>query len=177
MRTPATTTTTALIIILAGFGCADAPTAPRTYAAEQTEQGRISFAALAPGNEIRVEMEVDGCFSSSTIRLVFRVESGVVRVTGNAERRPSPFPVVIEPLAVSTRESTLGVVELRGLDEWLAYYRAPSLRTCSASSKLDIDLYTDGKLVERERYLDATCGGPGSPASLETSFAALAWGR
>ena len=135
--------TTILLAIAGGFSAIAA-------------ESKISFVALKPGDEIRIEFESTGCFHSYKEEIkVFRTnEFRALLVT----LRPIEKTATKRVQEIPPKEMVLSDSDVRKLDATLAYYRGLKGGLCTTTDKVKITQFHEGKISSTETYVDRTCG-------------------
>lgn len=148
-----------LLLVACGslFACLDSPTAPAEWAPNGTPaltaavDGPISFAALAPGDEISIKYQSDGCFHHLSFRLTVRRDSA------GAVVRPDSLTVDPAPGWHLEPRSRLTPAQLTKLDELLAFYRANAEGGCTTVDHIVLTAANGNDGVRREAYIDGSC--------------------
>jgi len=126
--------------------------APRPEPAVAAPPGAVSFAALAPGEEIRVRYASRGCFHDVAHALSFTPGPGGARLAARTERANlAPGYRFVAPAAVPR-------ADLERLDGLLAYYRSARGGGCTTTDSVAVTLYRGGRPVASERFVDGSCG-------------------
>jgi hypothetical protein len=151
-------------------GCLDSQTDPPNTVGPQGEvsatqiradAAAISFADLAPGDQIGVHFESEGCFHHFTADFVLtRIEGGLavekVR-TAAGHGLASELSNVAPGWQLVARFKTLNAAQVQGLDRLLAFYRKNRADGCTTVEH--VTLRTIGASQQREEtYTDASCG-------------------
>jgi hypothetical protein len=150
-------------------GCLDSPTDPPGSVGPQREMSAtqiradaaaISFDAPAPGDQIGVRFESQGCFHHFTADLVLtRIEGGLaiemVRAAP-AHGLANELGNVAPGWQLVAAFRTLNAAQVQGLDRLLAFYRRNRADGCTTVEH--VTLRTIGASQQHEEtYTDASC--------------------
>ena len=169
------------------LSCVEAPTAPvvtraedpaSTQQAPEATASGISFASLAPGDVLAVEIHASGCYHNDRYDLVFaRDEAGSTRLSGRvtalAVPPPPDSPDSPRPTIRELTPQAVAPAELAGLDRLLAYYRGGPPDGCTSHIAVRLSLLRGGQVIREERYSDGSCSADDQPGVI--SLYALLW--
>jgi hypothetical protein len=175
MRYAPTLTRPFLLTVAAlAVGCLDSPTDPsgtaggqrETYATRtRADAAAISFAALAPGDQIGVHFESRGCFHHFTADFVLtRIDGGLAIEMVNGQANAARGWRMVAAF------TTLNSAQVQGLDRVLGFYRRNRTEGCTTVDHVTLRTIGGASQQREETYTDASC------ATLEdsTSFPIVA---
>ena len=171
MRCAPTLTRSFLLTVAAlAVGCLDSPTDPSGPAGVQREMpatqiradaAEIGFAALAPGEQIGVRFESQGCFHHFTADfLLTRVEGGLaiemVRAAAG-HGLANELGNVAPGWRLVAAFRTLNAAQVEGLDRALAFYRRNRADGCTTVDHVTLRTIGGASQSREETYTDASC--------------------
>jgi hypothetical protein len=151
----------ATALVALAVGCLDAPTAPMRApvraADAHSERGgsapaHIEFAALAPGDEVSVHFESDGCFHHVAAEVVLtREANGLAIALNHADAN-------LIPSTHFAAAPALDAEEMLRLDRVLGFYRSNRSEGCTTVDHVTLRVLSGAWKGIEESYTDASCG-------------------
>ena len=149
----------AVALITLVLGCLDAPTAPMPVPAGSTkphakrvDRARIEFAALAPGDEVTVQLKSDGCFHHFAAEVLLTREASGFAV----ELRGADANLISG--ARLTAVASLDAEEMDKLDRVLGFYRTDRPGGCTTVDHVTLRVLSGALQGVEESFTDASCG-------------------
>jgi len=145
----------AILVSALGFACLDAPTGPPPDRERDVTNGlgssAINVAALAPGDELRIEFRSDGCFHHVRFTLRLQRDSLGARILVDG------LEGNLAPGWHFDSEARIDLKALDRLDNLLHFYRTNHLSGCTTVDSVAV-MVRRSSAVTRESFVDGSCG-------------------